>query len=186
VITKHCTKCNQDKPIDEFENHSRDGKQFYCKPCRIVVQREYRARRNRLGKNHNSSSYLGVYIAERALSKFFDHIERMPYGNKGYDFLCGRGYKIDVKSSTIRNCGCNTRWMFNTKKNKTADYFLCVAFDDRDNLDPKHVWLIPGHVVNNRGSVTITNSIKYIAKWSEYEKPLDKVITCCNKMKTET
>ncbi len=186
MLTKHCSKCGQDKTMDEFGKHSRDGKQFYCKPCRIIVQREYRAKRNRMGKNHDSSSYLGVYIAERALSKFFDNIERMPYGNRGYDFVCGKGYKIDVKSSTIRYSEGNRRWMFNTKRNKIADYFLCLGFDNRDNLEPKRVWLIPGKLVNNRGSVTITNSAKYIAKWSEYEKPLDRVMTCCNEMKKET
>jgi Recombination endonuclease VII len=33
--TKHCNKCGQDKPLEEFHNstRSKDGKWNYCKPC---------------------------------------------------------------------------------------------------------------------------------------------------------
>lgn len=32
---KHCNKCNQDKPLDEFYNNKskRDGRSPYCMPC---------------------------------------------------------------------------------------------------------------------------------------------------------
>lgn len=132
------------------------------------------------------SMYLGIYIAERALSKFFDHIERMPINNPGFDFICGRGFKIDAKSSTMHNYK-NTRgykrWEFHIKRNMIADYFLCLAFDDRENLTPMHVWLIPGDVVGTKKNLQISNSPVSLAKWSQYERPLDRVLACCQTMK---
>ena len=50
-----------------------------------------------MNKNKECSSYMGD-IAERILPHIFeDEVTRMPYGNIGYDFLCGKGYKNDVK-----------------------------------------------------------------------------------------
>lgn len=133
---------------------------------------------NRYGKN--SPVYLGG-IAERVLSKFFDHIERMPYGNRKYDFFCGRGLKIDVKSSCI---GKVTKgWCFTTNRNIIADYFLFLAFDDREHLTPMHVWLIPSRVLSSISGVSIANKPKSLARWEIYERPLDKVVVCCNSMR---
>jgi hypothetical protein len=126
--------------------------------------------------------YLGVHIAERILSNFFDTIKRMPYGNPGYDFICGRGFKIDVKSSTLRkgNRTENMTWSFRIFRNTTADYFLCIGFDNRKDLTPMRVWLIPGDKVNHLKGLGISNCTEALRRWSKYEKPLDKVITCCN------
>ncbi len=121
--------------------------------------------------------YLGVCIAETALSKFFDNIVRMPHENPGFDFLCGRGYKIDCKSSciNIRKPPRAPCWQFSIKRNKIADYFLCLALDNRENLIPQHVWLIPGHVVNDHKGLSIVNHPTSLEKWSLYEHPTDRV-----------
>jgi hypothetical protein len=128
------------------------------------------------------SLYLGVFIAERALSKFFDHIERMPTNNPGFDFLCGRGYKIDVKSACLTHTP-NQYWMVVINKNEAADYFLILLFDNRENLNPQHVLLVPGMVINHLTGISISNNPRYFAKWLQYEQPLDKVLTCCNAMR---
>lgn len=133
----------------------------------------------------DSATYLGVYVAERALSKFFDNIQRMPHNNPGYDFLCGRGFKIDVKSACLRQ---NTRstnfgWVFSPQRNQVADYFLCLGFDNRESLNPIHVWLIPGRVINNQVTVSITNIEASLSKWTQYERALDRVLMCCAEMK---
>jgi hypothetical protein len=60
-----------------------------------------------------------------------------------------------------------------------ADYFLCLAFDNRSDLTPMHVWLLPGRVVSHYQGISITNSSRGLAKWSKFEKPLDKVVACC-------
>jgi Mor family transcriptional regulator len=131
-----------------------------------------------VGANHECSSYLGIYISEQVLSKIYTNVEKMPYGHQGYDFICGKGHKIDVKSSCLYD---NLRWSFGIKRNTTADYFLCLGFDNRDDLNPQHIWLIPGNVINDKVGLSISKST--IEKWEEYEQPIDKVIMYCNDMK---
>jgi hypothetical protein len=133
-----------------------------------------------------SALYLGIVVAERALSKMFDNITRMPPTNPGYDFVCGKGFKIDCKSACLyKRKGQSPAWHFQLDLNKIADYFLCLAFDSRDNLVPMHVWLIPGSDVNTKWGFNIYNTTESLSKWSEYEKPLDRVVSCCNTMKME-
>lgn len=127
--------------------------------------------------NKSCPTYLGITIAEKMLSKLFNNIEVMPPKNPGFDFICNNGYKIDVKSSTLHN----NQWGFCIRYNKTPDYFLCLAFDDRDNLNPQHIWLIPGYILNNQTGANISKST--LNKWEKYEQPIDKAIICCNTMR---
>jgi hypothetical protein len=188
---KRCPRCKQVLPLSDFRIR-KSGRQVgqpagYCKMCSANhrldwshVTGEYRP----LAEARDSPCYLGVFVAEKALSEFFDNIQRMPYGNPGYDFLCGKGYKIDVKSACRHNHfkeGWEDFWPFHIRQNKIADYFLCLGFDNLTSLNPEHVWLIPGHVVNRKMGIAISES--RLAKWSEYEKPLDKVIACCHQLK---
>ena len=103
----------------------------------------------------------------------------MPIGNSGYDFICGNGYKIDVKSATFSTK--YHRAYFNIHKNTIADYFLCIAFDNRTDLNPLYIWLIPGDDINHLTSTGV--SMSTINKWNNYELDINKVVTCCNKMK---
>lgn len=133
--------------------------------------------------NRDCSTYLGVHVAERALRNFFVGIHKMPINNPGYDFICGKNFKIDVKSSCLRKVANRNKtfWGFGIGKNLVADYFLCLAFDNRDDLNPLHVWLIPGHAVNQQEAIRIGS--KSPRKWQQYEKPIDKVITACETMR---
>ena len=94
--------------------------------------------------NKKCSSYLGMFIAERLLPDIFDSPIMMPHGNKGYDAICKNGYMIDVKSSVLHK---NNLWKFDIRKNKIADAFLCIAFDNRINLQVQHIWLMPGNEI---------------------------------------
>jgi hypothetical protein len=152
---------------------------------RNEIRRERRKIKNAMLVNHTCPSYLGIHVAERALSKFFKNITRMPMNNIGYDYVCGKGFKIDVKCSCIIH-GDVDYWHFTINENQIADYFLCLAFDNREDLTPMHVWLIPGHIVNTLKGFSISNRTRSLHKWSKYERPLDKVITCCNEMKQTT
>lgn len=137
---------------------------------------------NKSKNNKFCPTYLGVIIAEKILSKIFKKVKVMPYNNCGYDFVCGKDYKIDVKSACKPRHGRYLdRWTFHIHKNKIADYFLCLAFDNRDDLNPQYLWLIPGNILNNNISITISKTT--LDKWEQYEQPLDKVISCCNTMK---
>lgn len=203
--TKKCSKCGEVKPLSEFwkRKESPDGHNGVCKICRkeyykresvkIRRNKKRKEKRHKLGinkpmnKNKKCASFLGVYIAENVLSKIFKNVKKMPYGNPGFDFVCNKGYKIDVKSSILRdNFNRTPRWGFTINKNKTADYFLLLAFNDRKNLVPKHIWLVPGKEINNKVDVSITNKLEFLEKWKQYEldDKLEKVITCCNKIKS--
>lgn len=139
-----------------------------------------------MSKNKECPVYLGVYVAEKVLSKFFDNIIIMPYGNPGYDYICDKGYKIDVKSSCLHIHNREKYWLFCIDRNTIADYFLCLAFDDRESLKPQHIWLIPGNIVNCRLRFGIYNTLSSLSKWLIYEKPLDKVINYCVELKQDT
>jgi hypothetical protein len=152
---------------------------------RSNLEYKHRTGRQRLmSEAPDCAAYLGD-ISEKALSKLFDNIQRMPYGFPGYDFICGRGFKIDAKGRCLVSSNGKTRWVFQVRRNTIPDYFLLLAFDNRHDLTPMHVWLVPGNKINDHISVSISNSPRILAKWSEFEKPLDKVIACCNEMRDE-
>lgn len=136
-----------------------------------------------MDKNRECPVFLGVYVAETVLSGFFGHVKRMPYANPGYDFICGKGFKIDVKSSCYRvRAQRRNSWKFGIDQNAVADYFLCIGFDDRKSLNPLHVWLIPGNLINKKQSISIVDSESSLLKWKEFERPIDRVVSCCDKM----
>jgi len=90
-----------------------------------------------LGTNKKTALYLGVHIAEKVLSKIYKNVKIMPFGNPGFDFICGKGLKIDAKSSTlISNRSENPSWIFNIRRKKIPDLFLCLAFDNVNDLNP--------------------------------------------------
>jgi len=133
-------------------------------------------------KNKSCSKYLGVHIAEHVLSKVFKNVEIMPMDNPGYDFICNKGMKIDVKSSCLStHHGHKSQWLFRIKQNVTADYFLCIAFDNRKSLTPLHLWLIPGKHINYLQSASI--SINALDKWNSFALDINRVAVCCNSIK---
>lgn len=187
MITKICKRCKKSFELDDSKAYTKYV--YWCRRCKSDYNQDrlhrigkYRA----LGDDKNSSQWLGIHIAEKVLSKYFDDLTVMPYGNPGYDYICKRGFKIDVKCSTIhhypKNC---VTWRFFIKKNQIADYFLCLGFDTREDLNPVAVWLIPGRRIGHISNLDLPTSEYGRRKWAEYETPIDKVIACCNTMKNE-
>lgn len=186
----NCRKCGI--PLIVAENvtqHRIDHCDYICRSCardyRRVYQPEYQHRTGRqqpMSENRECSLFLGVHIAERVLSHVFKNVHRMPYGHTGYDFICSGGYMIDVKSSCSGRSGNRSdRWRFAIRKNKIAEYFLLLAFDNRDNLSPKHIWLIPSNVVNDYVIIGVSETT--LSKWDEYKLDVDRVSACCNALK---
>jgi hypothetical protein len=117
------------------------------------------------------------------MHEYYGQVEKNP----GFDFICKNGYKIDVKSSSLHplkysrgKAYDHPYWFFKINKNHIADYFFCLAFSSRASLEPLHVWLIPANVINHLQSLIITQT--QLPKWSDYEKPLDKVWSCYTKL----
>lgn len=164
---------------DKCRETSRRWRQNNLEKSReIVIRHQRKIGMKPMNENKECGIFLGVYVAEGVLSKVFNNVERMPFGNVGYDFICSNNKKIDVKSSCI---GVNGNWSFRINMNDIADYFVLIAFDNRDDLNPMHLWMIPGGVLNNRISVSTMPST--MSKWDAYKLPLDKVVECCDSMR---
>lgn len=197
-----CRRCYNAKYRDEHrEEISQHKKEYYAAHREEISQstKEYRAanrdkcrERTRgcyykhggkpASENKQCPVFLGVHVAEQVLSKVFKNVEQMPYGHKGCDFICNKGKKIDVKSACTRvRDKCSDNWAFMIRKNKIADFFLCLAFDNREDLNPLHIWLIPGNIINHLMGASISEST--ISKWDEYKLDIAKVTTCCDSMK---
>ena len=76
--------------------------------------------------NKESPQWLGITVGEKVLSKVFKNVEIMNTGNKGYDFICNGGYKIDVKTATRRSNRVKPAWMFASRKIKCRTIFCAL------------------------------------------------------------
>lgn len=210
-FTKKCTKCNTLKPLDEFhkDKNRKDGIFPQCKKCRVEYSKKYNREhkeekvaydknyrqenkekiRKQKGyqcmyKNKNCSLYLGVVVAERLVRYLFNDVEVMPFGNPKFDFIYNKGKKIDVKATCTQTRKNKTlRWKFHIEYNKMPDYFILVAFDNLTNLNPLHLWMIPGHVLNKKKSRSISQSTLH--KWSQWEQDIKDAKICCAEMKVK-
>ena len=186
--TKQCRVCSTLQPIANFQHHQgmRDGRKNECRECCRIYNRAREVLNGHIPhtKNRSCSWFLGVHVAERLLEQVFVNVKRMPNNHNKYDFICGKGYKVDVKSSCRlyqSGTGKYPHWTFTIKHNTVADYFACIAIDNLRDLNPVHFWLIPGCIVNSKHAVVISESKTDI--WSEYEKPIGKLIESCNTLK---
>ena len=139
-----CRKCDEILTDGNWYPSHKKNRSYVCIKCSKLNGKEYR--HNNIEKirqdwrdtyyrmsggsssrnNKSCSNYLGIVISERILSDIFENVVTMPPNNKGYDFICNSGKKIDVKSS------CKTKlngWNFYINKNKIAEYFLCLALN---------------------------------------------------------
>lgn len=188
--TKMCRTCKQSFPLSGFGFHAKGHSSWRadCKACRAKKTKEHNhliGLKRPIEMATDLPVWLGIHVAERVLSKYFDNVVRMPYGNPGYDYICSKGYKIDVKCSCLSHGNANFplpsgRWTFAINRNNIADYFLCLGFDNRMDLNPMHIWLVPGKLVSDKKQLRIGNKTISFANWSSYERSLDKVIGCCN------
>lgn len=133
-----------------------------------------------MSDNEDCPSYLGVHIgenyAEKILIVHFGGIEkRMPYNHPYYEFMVKGEYSIQVKTRTLIYHEGWEGWYFMIGHNNIADYFLLLAFDNRENKNLLHIWLIKRDEIireekfYNRDSITITNIPEYLLEFQKYE-----------------
>ena len=195
---KYCRVCDELLTDENWTPSRRRKGDYICKEChneRARLRRkenpdEAKAQSTRshrknghipMSENKDCSQYLGIYVAERLLRHYFKDVEVMPNNNRGYDFICNRDKLIDSKSSCL---GENGGWLFNIGRNVIADFFVCVAFDNREDLNVLHVWMIPGDVVNHLMGATIRPGT--VHKWDQYKLDVNKASSCCNEMKSNS
>lgn len=136
-----CRKCGMAKPRIEFHAYG-----YICRTCILEYARSYNAFHPHKYKytpkpeNKSCSYYLGCVIAEKIVELIFKHVKH-PQVRCRYDFECTNGYKIDVKSACLDK---RNKWQFGINKNNVADYFMLIAFNSRQDLNPVHLWLIKG------------------------------------------
>jgi hypothetical protein len=193
--SKICPKCGEDKDLSEYyivkTGRQKGQPTSYCKFCSSITNRgattKYRHKRGEsipMNENKSCPKYLGEVIAERVLAGLFEHVEKAPMNNPGWDFICGKKKRIDCKSACLRyRENCIPSWPFNINKNIKCDHFLLLGFDNREDLNPIKVWLIPNRILCNKMQLSITNNVKSLEKWTQYEKSLDKILICCNRLK---
>jgi len=192
-MTHKCRVCKEVLTDNNWYISRQKKRDCICKRCSVEKCRLYRKnnpekakayiitghRKNGqipMNENKKCPVYFGVYFVEGALCNMFNNVIRMPYGNPGFDFICNRDKKIDSKGACTRK---NTiSWEFTINYNTIADYFICVAFDNRQDLNPLHIWMLPGDKFNHLKTASISKNTLH--KWSKYEQPINEMIACCN------
>lgn len=174
--TKQCKSCG--------EKHHAKG---LCRKCYNATRppqiHNIYDKTQKCATNKSCASFLGIYVAEHVLSMVFNDVKIMPPNHNGYDFICNKGMKIDVKAACLtKSHGEYVQWNFSLRRNTMADFFLCLAFNTRNDLDPVHLWLIPGNEINHLMGASIAKST--INKWDNYKLDITKVIDCCNTLKS--
>ena len=206
--TKTCTKCGEIKPLDEFYNNKggKANKYSQCKKCKRDINKKYnrehkekkakeskewyeRTGRQKGGhlsmyENKLCAQYLGIVIAERLCRHLFKDVEIMPMHNPEFDIICNKGKKIDVKSASVTlSNGKYPHWQFHIDLNKIPDFFILIAFDNRTDLNPLHLWMIPGNILNHLSGIAIPPST--IHKWNKWKRDIKDAQLCCNEIKAE-
>lgn len=169
---KVCHQCKLEKPMREF--YKRNDRNTVKSICKVCFRKNAEQRRREKGsepysKNMSCPGYLGVHIAEDLVERHAVNMTRMKFGNEGFDFLYKCKYRVDVKSS-VRihgNRAGSDRWQFHIDRNPVADYFLLLAFDNKDDACLEYVWVIPGSVLRNKRYATIGDST--LSKWDMYK-----------------
>ena len=170
-------KCKAQK--EGFKNHP----DKIAKKMGLSGEAEYvRNKRHALGinkpmeENIECSAFFGCCVGEPLLEIIYKTVERMPYGMTGYDYVCNKKYKFDVKSMCLDT---KKRWHFNILKNKIADIFLLLGFDNRYDMNLLHVWRIKGNnriknkngtkLMNEKTTLSIWNTTRSLTDFYEYE-----------------
>lgn len=121
-------------------------------------------------KNKKCPKFLRISIGGRLCKHYFRDVEIMPRSERGYDIVCNKGKKIDVKMScaTLKKNSKNQSFNFKIEKNKTADHFILIALDNGNDINILNLWIVPAHEINNKSN--ITTSIKTMHKWDKWKR----------------
>lgn len=169
-MNKTCTKCHETKPLDDFYNHKKgkNGKMSYCKECTIKKTGKYAQEHREEGKEYHRK-----YNQEHRDEAREKAGQISMYENKS----CSKYLGIVIAERLIRHLFKDVK----INRNTIADFFICVAFDNREDLNPLHIWMIPGSELNQKGKTSI--SLSRIHKWDKWKRDINDAQLCCAELK---
>lgn len=174
------------KNYEEYLNIIALGRGFTCYREYEKVWKYYPGMTSPVKENRKMAKFLGVHIAENAVVKLFEGAQRMPYNNIGYDIICPKGYKMDVKATVLSRYNI---FNFHISRNMIADYFILVAFNNIIELEPLHLWIIGGNEAGLRdlNMLCIRNESDHLSKYQKYEKidKMEKLRSICEIFNTK-
>jgi len=191
-------ECRHHGQTEFYWASDKDGGHYKCLECQREKNALSKNGRYGLGpysKQPGCANYTGLYIAETVLSKAFS-IMKKAHPMDPYDFVCGKGYKIDSKCSILSTKGskCQLFWEFYPNRNKVPDAFCLIALRNTpdtitDSPQIAYVWLIPGDALikgrplNDRVSLTVTpNTVSKLEPFRRSDME-GKITTCCSNWK---
>lgn len=139
--------------------------------------------------NDDCSLWFGEFISQNYVMKTFEDSIKIPSNNPGFDWICKKGQKIDHKGACLKYYPWQSpHWSFHIRHNKISDYFILSAWDDKDNLNPLHVWMfhkndkVRGRKFCEFEEFVVTNTpekLKELEKWEVTDR-LGKLKEFCN------
>jgi hypothetical protein len=164
---------------------------------KLAIERGYIDLKNYVDKelgipNDNISKdleqYFGIHITEKYVSSIFKDSLRMPINNRGYDWICKKGYKIQHKASCLTYDDKGWQgFAYKILNNDITDYFILTGWNNRKDLVPIYILLIHSEEIVRdrpfwmRKMFYITNKPKYLLEFERYNLPdkLEKLKECC-------
>lgn len=105
--------------------------------------------------------------------------KRMPYNNKGFDYLWN-GIKIDHKGRCLRYTpGRSPAWNFGILFNNSARKFILTGWDNRESLNPMYAWefdrddIVRGRHFWQRNGFYITYTAYWLEQFEDYQIDID-------------
>lgn len=166
--------------------------------------------------NESCPSYFGVSFGEELFRRFlltiFEHVKKTGYIDKGIDFICkspkyefvdkhlqfklerDKEYSMQLKVRRLQSVSMgNDNFHFPINYNHIPDYFILVGFNNREDLNPAHIWLIykddiiRGRKFWRRNSFSVVNVPQHIIEFEKYElkDELEIINKLCNQLKEE-
>lgn len=162
---------------DEYLNIIALGRGFTCYSEYEKIWMYYPGMPSPIKENRKDTRFLGVYIAENAVARLFKGSQKMPHYNVGYDIICPKGHRIDVKATILNRYNL---FSFHINRNMVADYFVLIGFNNIIELKPLYLWIIKGDEnisgcpMRNLELLSILNEPDYLRVYQKHER-IDKL-----------
>jgi hypothetical protein len=120
--------------------------------------------------------YFGICIGEKYVSQVFEDSKPVPYGTPGYDWEWN-DLKVQHKARCLNTLGVPRYWRFTRLDyNKIAQKFVISGWDNRNTLNPKHIWIFDKDEIMsdglpfwNRHDFKIYDTPEGLAEYAKYE-----------------